>query len=105
MSVAEKLIWPFLRKDQLGFHFRRQFPVGPYILDFYCPEAKLCVEMDSDLHDADHDRRRDEFMKKQGIMTLRIPNVDYLGLKSSPSQDWLKLIQRTCEERTGRSGF
>jgi very-short-patch-repair endonuclease len=104
-SVAEKWMWNAIRKDKLGFHFRRQFPIGSYTLDFYCPEAKLCVEMDSDLHDPDHDAKRDDALKMQGILTIRIPNVDYLALKGSPSRDWLGHIQQTCEERTGRPAF
>ena len=79
--------------------------MGPYTLDFYCPDAKLCVEMDSDLHDLERDKIRDEYLAKQGILTIRIHNVDFLGLKGSPSRDWLRLIQKTCEERTGRSAL
>ena len=105
LSVAEKVIWESLRKDKLGFRFRRQFPIARYTLDFYCPEAKLCIEMDSDLHDVLRDAVRDNFLKTQGIITIRIPNLDYLGLKKSPTKDWLLLIQQTCEERTGRPAF
>ena len=104
-SVAEKWLWLAIRKDKLGFRFRRQFPIGVYTMDFYCPEAKLCVEMDSDLHDVEHDKVRDEYLLTQGIMTIRIPNVDYLALKQSPSRDWLREIQRNCEDRTGRPAF
>lgn len=98
-------MWGAIRKDKLGFHFRRQYPVATYILDFYCPEAKLCVEMDSDLHDPEHDALRDIKLKREGILTIRIPNLDYIALTGSPSRDWLAYIQRTCEERTGRPAF
>ena len=48
---AEKLLWYCLRNRQLfGLKFRRQYPVGPYILDFYCHEYKLCVELDGGQH-------------------------------------------------------
>ena len=104
-SVAEKWIWIGLKKSQLGFGFKRQFPVGPYTLDFYCCEAKLCVEMDSDLHDPVRDEIRDNALKKHGILTIRIPNVDYLQLEGNQSRDWLLYIQQTCEERTGRPAF
>ncbi|MBS1725461.1 MAG: DUF559 domain-containing protein [Armatimonadetes bacterium] len=103
-SVAEQWLWSAIRNDQLGFRFRRQFPVEDYILDFYCFEARLCVEMDSDLHDTIHDAKRDGLLDELGILTMRIPNIDYLALQGSPSRDWLRHIQRTCEERTGRSG-
>ena len=104
-SVAEDVMWAFLENDKLGFHFRRQFPLGKYILDFYCPEAKLCVEMDSDLHDEEHDKKRDAFLRTQGIFTIRIPNVDSLALQGSPSRDWVKYIQQVCDERTGKSEY
>ncbi|MBS1701486.1 MAG: DUF559 domain-containing protein [Armatimonadetes bacterium] len=104
-SVAEQWVWNAIRKEKLGFRFRRQFAVGPYILDFYCPEVKLCIEMDSDLHDLERDKIRDRFLADQGILTIRIPNVDYLELEGKKSsKDWLRHIQQVCEERSGRSG-
>lgn len=102
MSVSEIVIWAHLKNDQLGFRFHPQFPVLNYILDFYCAEAKVCVEMDSDLHDEAKDKVRDEALKKEGILTIRIPNIDILGLKENPSRDWLKHIQDVCKERTGQ---
>ncbi len=102
-SVAEIVVWSHLKDDQLGF--RRQFPVANYILDFYCAEAKLCVEMDSELHNEERDMVRDEFLRKQGIHTIRIPNIDLLGLKANPSKDWLKHIQNVCKERTGQLNY
>ncbi|MBN1438879.1 MAG: DUF559 domain-containing protein [Anaerolineales bacterium] len=50
MTPAERLLWSRLRRKALGFHFRRQAPVGKYILDFYCVNAKLAVEVDGDVH-------------------------------------------------------
>ena len=104
-SVAEQWLWNAIRKDKLGFRFRRQFPIENYILDFYCFEAKVCVEMDSDLHDPIHDAKRDAMLFALGIETIRIPNVDYLAIGMSTSKDWLAHIQRICEQRTGRSAF
>ncbi len=70
-------LWARLRGRQAGgFRFRRQHPVGPYILDFYCPEARLAVEVDGDTHDLPdqiaHDARRDAWLAGQGIRTLRM---------------------------------
>lgn len=105
-SVAEQWVWNAIRNDKLGFRFRRQFAVGPYILDFYCPEAKLCVEMDSDLHDPEKDAKRDVYLTEKGILTIRIPNIDYLELEGmKASRDWLTFVQQTCEERAGRAAF
>ncbi|MEI7987196.1 MAG: DUF559 domain-containing protein [Armatimonadota bacterium] len=104
-SVAEKWMWRSIRNDKLGFRFRRQFPIGQYTLDFYCPEAKVCIEMDSDLHDVIRDKIRDECLSKHGILTIRIQNVDYLGLGDEPCTDWMSYIQKICEDRTGRPPF
>ena len=50
MSVSEKVLWEQVRKNRLGYGFRRQVPVGPYILDFYCARASLCIEVDGEQH-------------------------------------------------------
>jgi very-short-patch-repair endonuclease len=59
-----------------GFRFRRQFPVGPYFADFFCPAARLAVELDGDSHLGRErkDRLRDTFFGRRGIIVLRIPN-------------------------------
>ncbi|MFN3684432.1 MAG: endonuclease domain-containing protein [Fimbriimonadaceae bacterium] len=74
MSATERRLWSVLRRDQLGCRFRRQFPVGPYVLDFFCPERRLCVEVDGPDHDhrACRDEDRDRFLRELGIRTLRI---------------------------------
>src|SRR3954451_21999330 len=63
--------------------FRRQHPIGPYVLDFYCPAAKLAIEVDGAAHDfGDRPRRDDvrrEWLKKQGVDVLRIPAKDVLA--------------------------
>jgi len=60
--------------------FRRQHPIGPYILDFYCADAQLAVEIDRMSHEgrAEHDARRDAWLARQNIRVLRIPAVDVL---------------------------
>jgi very-short-patch-repair endonuclease len=77
MSLPEVLLWQALRgRKLLGLHFRRQHPIGPYILDFFCGAAMLCVEVDGQSHDfADRpvrDERRDAWLLSQGIRTVRI---------------------------------
>ena len=55
---AEKRLWSRLRKKQLdGLRFRRQQPLGPYVVDFFCPEAKLIIEVDGGQHGEDSDAR------------------------------------------------
>lgn len=78
---AERKLWSRLRGGRLcGFKFRRQHPLGRYVLDFYCASGKLAVEVDGDPHGIppqhDHDSGRDEFMEALGIKTMRFWNED-----------------------------
>jgi very-short-patch-repair endonuclease len=78
-TSAEAVLWLSLKKKQLeGRQFRRQFSVGDYVLDFYCPSEKLCIELDGAPHFSEEgylqDIKRDEFLKSMGIKVLRIEN-------------------------------
>ena len=92
MSVTEQILWKNVRNKNLGFVFRRQHPVGPYVLDFYCSEANLCVELDGEQHNCQADARRDEYLAELGIATLRIPNVEFL----EHVMPWVEKIQLIC---------
>ena len=77
MMLPEVLLWKAIKGRRLdGLHFRKQHPVGPYILDFYCDSARLCVEVDGYSHGTgarpERDERRDAWLAAQGIRTLRI---------------------------------
>jgi very-short-patch-repair endonuclease len=77
MTPAERELWRELRGNRLnGLHFRRQQPIGKYIVDFYCERARLAVELDSQAHDmrARLDRQRDRELAMAGVKVLRIPN-------------------------------
>ena len=81
---AETLLWYLLRdRNFCGFKFRRQHPVAPYILDFYCHEAQLGIELDGGQHNEgakqDEDKERTEFLKGQGIKVIRFWNSEVLG--------------------------
>lgn len=102
MSTSEKVLWEQLRKEKLGFAFRRQVPVGPYILDFYCARAALCVEVDGEQH-ADtgwRDAKRDAYLRDVGIETMRIPSLDLFDRDSTVFGQWLTRIAQTCEARS-----
>lgn len=81
---AEKLLWHRLRAHQLhNCKFRRQHPFPPYILDFYCHEAALVVELDGDQHRVDArqvawDKERTIFLQRQGLVVLRYSNRQVL---------------------------
>ena len=80
---AEQLIWHLLRDRRFGdLKFRRQHPIAPYVLDFYCDEIALAIELDGGQHGeimaTARDERRSDFLKKQGIEVLRFWNNDVL---------------------------
>ena len=83
MTNAERHLWAKLRMKQLmGCQFYRQKPVGDYIVDFFCPRAKLVIEVDGSQHLSDemleYDRIRDEYMSSLGLRVLRFNNNDVL---------------------------
>jgi very-short-patch-repair endonuclease len=76
---AERLLWSRLRECQVGgLRFRRQYGIGVFVLDLYCPSCKLAVELDGMSHDSDeaqdYDRQRQAFIESFGIRMLRFPN-------------------------------
>ena len=81
MTDAERLLWRCLRMRQLeGHRFRRQVPVGPYIVDFACLQARLVVEVDGGQHaGSTGDRRRDAFLHAAGFHVLRFWNHEVLA--------------------------
>lgn len=103
MTASEKVLWDCLRKDRLGFRFKRQVPVGPYTLDFYCPEASLCVEVDGDQHEAPKDEQRDLYLETQDILTIRIKSLMLFDSHSLEAERALRLIRETCEQRSRKS--
>ena len=80
LSLPEKLLWVRIRRSELNF--RRQHPIGEYVLDFYCPAAKLAIEVDGAAHDFGdrprRDDRRTEWLGQQGVHVLRVPAKDVL---------------------------
>ncbi len=83
MSPPEARLWQYLRTRPGGLKFRRQHPLGPYVLDFYCPNAKLAIEIDGDVHgmgyNPERDTRRDESIRVRGVDVLRIPAQHFYG--------------------------
>jgi very-short-patch-repair endonuclease len=77
MSLPEVLLWQALRKQTTGLKFRRQHASGPYIVDFFCNDARLVIEIDGEGHSRGdqpaHDEARDRWFAKAGLLTLRIP--------------------------------
>ena len=82
-TPAENLLWQkTLRSRQLNGHkFLRQKPIGPYVVDFYCAELKLVIEIDGDSHDQQlsYDAQRTAFLESLGLRVLRYANRDILN--------------------------
>jgi len=79
LPSAELILWSKLKGRQVcGWKFRRQFSVGPYVVDFYCPALKLAIEIDGDSHfqpgEQEKDRRREEHIESFGVQFLRFRN-------------------------------
>jgi len=77
---AEWLLWSKLKGKQLGYKFRRQFSIGHYIVDFYCPILKFAIEVDGATHSSKdelaYDKNREEYLKKFGIKIKRYNNLE-----------------------------
>jgi very-short-patch-repair endonuclease len=96
---AEDGLWRFLR-DRSVVHakFRRQHPFGPFILDFYCHERRLAVEVDGGQHlepaAGEYDRRRTDYLRGLGIRVLRFNNVEVLTETESVMQVILEALEK-----------
>jgi very-short-patch-repair endonuclease len=77
-TEAEKILWKRLSKSQTGFKFIRQYSIKNWVVDFYCPEKRIAVEVDGKIHQKQKpaDNYRDRFLENMGIKVLRITNED-----------------------------
>jgi len=81
MTRAEIILWSRLRERKIsGYKFRRQQPILDYIVDFYCPELKLIIEADGEIHslneNSEYDRKRDNILKINGYRIIRFTNLE-----------------------------
>jgi very-short-patch-repair endonuclease len=101
-TPAEDRLWRLLRNRRLAqFKFRRQHPFGPYILDCYCPGAKVVIEADGDTHATpegqESDRVRDAYLASNGALVLRFWN----GEIATDPDTLAEYIAKVCAERSG----
>ena len=79
MTPAEQKLWQRLRAGRLeGFHFRRQQIIGRYIVDFFCSQADLVIEVDGGIHldQVEYDQERDHQLEERGLNILRFTNTE-----------------------------
>jgi very-short-patch-repair endonuclease len=91
MSLPEVLLWQHLKGSPNGLKFRRQHPIDPYTVDFYCRQAKLVVELDGAMHDgarAARDEVRDARLMEQGFAVLRIP-AEHVLRDAAAIAEWI----------------
>jgi len=81
MTEAEKILWEYVRNKKLsGLKFKRQYPIGRYVADFFCYEKKLIIEIDGSIHESreEYDKNRDEYLTASGYEILRIKNDEII---------------------------
>ncbi len=83
-TFTEKIVWLYLRNRATdGYKFRRQYSVDRFVLDFYCPELKMAIELDGSVHDVpeqkEYDAERQKYIEKFGIRFVRIRNEEIAG--------------------------
>jgi very-short-patch-repair endonuclease len=99
MTFAEKQLWLRLSSKQLrSLKFRRQHGVGPYIVDFYCPEKGIVIEVDGETH-ADEsqrikDRERERYLKTLGLQVIRYTNQEVLKNLDGVLEDLNRKVSR-----------
>ncbi|HEY5048894.1 MAG TPA: DUF559 domain-containing protein [Rhizomicrobium sp.] len=99
---AERKLWRLLRNRQLGgFRFRRQQPIGPYIVDFFCPQAQLVIELDGSQHgeekNVSYDEARTEWLASRGYRVARFVNVDVLKNPQTVADAIGNFLQQSLE--------
>ena len=101
-TQPERILWSVLRGRQLGgLKFRRQHPIEPYIVDFYCAEARLVIEIDGQSHDGkeNYDSQRSSYLNQIGLTILRISNDDVIHNLTGVAE----AIQKAAFTKLGKS--
>ena len=101
LSLPEMLLWRLLRLNRRELRFRRQHPIGPYVADFYCPAARLVIEVDGATHDfsAPSDAARDAYIQAIGLKVVRVAAADVLASPEAVAD----AINRLCDTGAGPS--
>ena len=103
-TTAEKIIWRRLRSRQLaGYKFRRQHNLGRFIVDFYCDEIKLIIEIDGDVHAyaerEKYDRQRQKSLESEGLEIIRYTNYEVYDNLDGVLEDILRKCEKLKKDR------
>ncbi len=102
LSLPEVLLWQRLRGKAGGVRFRRQHPIGPYVVDFYCSAARLVIEVDGECHSQPDaiakDQSRDRFLDENGYRLMRIPAAEILRDAEVAAASILSLASRPLHQ-------
>ena len=92
---VESALWYHLRGERFGGHkFRRQHPIPPYVVDFYCHASKLAIELDGAQHSEEGDRARTRFLEQRGLAVLRFTNHEVLLQKEAVLEAIWSFLER-----------
>jgi very-short-patch-repair endonuclease len=109
LTEAEKCLWKRLRLKHLGYSFYRQKPIGGYIADFYCPKAKLVVEIDGGQHFTpeviEYDKVRDQVLRGLGLKILHFSNSDVLDNTDIVTTKIHRYLNKTTVQKRGRESM
>ena len=96
-TEAERLAWHLLRDRRIGPKFRRQYPIENFVLDFYCCELRLALELDGGVHSQPSqmkkDAAKDALLRKLGVHVLRLPN----GLVTEDPEAFVRKVREAAE--------
>ncbi|KKS43082.1 hypothetical protein A3H03_02035 [Candidatus Kuenenbacteria bacterium RIFCSPLOWO2_12_FULL_42_13] len=96
MTEPEWRLWYQIRNSLLGYKFRRQHSIGPYIVDFYCPKKKLIIEIDGGQHNEDknieQDLERTRYFNNLGIRVFRVWNNDMMQNLEGVIEELIRIL-------------
>lgn len=103
LTPPEARLWVRIKGKPDGIHFRRQHPIGRYIVDFYCAEARLVIEVEGQIHSLPSVEARDDnrlaWLETQGVEVLRLQAIDIMA---DPDETALGVVLRAREIISGR---
>lgn len=109
MTLAEKILWSELKSKKIsGYKFRRQFPVFDYIVDFYCYELNLVIEIDGPVHNLPeikiYDEKRDNLFRTNGYVVLHLSNDEIISNLSTTLIKIIEFINGILSPSRGTTG-